>query len=93
MEWSEIGYRNGSFKPISNIGLTGMSPDSYIRDIHQSVPEARLVVIAHPHNINADDIYAVKMNGVSLLSGCNLNSVKPILITGSPTLSFIMSRF
>ncbi|MCA6221266.1 beta/alpha barrel domain-containing protein [Photorhabdus antumapuensis] len=70
VEWFEIGYRNGSFKPISNIGLTGMSPDSYIRDIHQSVPEAKLVVIAHPHNINADDIYAMKTNGVSLLRLC-----------------------
>ncbi|MDE1483349.1 3-hydroxy-3-methylglutaryl-CoA lyase [Xenorhabdus bovienii] len=70
MEWFEIGYRNGSFKPISNIGLTGMSPDSYIWDIHRAVPEAKLVVIAHPHNINADDIHAMKMNGVSLLRLC-----------------------
>ncbi|MDE9553083.1 helix-turn-helix domain-containing protein [Xenorhabdus bovienii] len=62
MEWFEIGYRNGSFKPISNIGLTGMSPDSYIWDIHRAVPEAKLVVIAHPHNINADDIHAMLYN-------------------------------
>ncbi|MDE1476354.1 hypothetical protein [Xenorhabdus bovienii] len=43
MEWFEIGYRNGSFKPISNIGLTGMSPDSYIWDIHRAVPEAKVL--------------------------------------------------
>lgn len=24
VEWIEIGYRNGSFKPIADIGLTGM---------------------------------------------------------------------
>ncbi|WP_340621503.1 3-hydroxy-3-methylglutaryl-CoA lyase [Xenorhabdus siamensis] len=70
VEWFEIGYRNGSFKPISNIGITGISPDSYISDIHQAVPEAKLVIIAHPHNINANDIYAMKANGVSLLRLC-----------------------
>ncbi|MEQ1976906.1 3-hydroxy-3-methylglutaryl-CoA lyase, partial [Xenorhabdus sp. SGI240] len=67
VEWFEIGYRNGSFKPIPNIGLTGISPDSYISDIHQMVPKAKLVVIAHPHNINVHDIHAMKANGISLL--------------------------
>ncbi|WFQ78923.1 3-hydroxy-3-methylglutaryl-CoA lyase [Xenorhabdus sp. SF857] len=70
VEWFEIGYRNGSFKPIPNIGLTGISPDSYISDIHQMVPKAKLVVIAHPHNINVHDIHAMKANGISLLRLC-----------------------
>ncbi|WP_237387887.1 3-hydroxy-3-methylglutaryl-CoA lyase [Xenorhabdus sp. Sc-CR9] len=70
IEWIEIGYRNGSFKPIPNIGLAGLSPDSYIQNIHKAVPEARLVIIAHSHNINSDDILALKENGISLLRLC-----------------------
>ncbi|PHM44973.1 4-hydroxy-2-oxovalerate aldolase [Xenorhabdus mauleonii] len=70
VEWFEIGYRNGSFSSVPNIGLTGLSPDSYIAGIHQMVPEAKLAVIAHPHNINVSDIHAMKASGVSLLRLC-----------------------
>lgn len=70
VEWIEIGYRNGSFKPIPNIGLTGISSNRYINFIHQAAPNVRIVVIAHPHNITTDDITQMKMYGVSLLRLC-----------------------
>lgn len=70
VEWIEIGYRNGSFKPISNIGITGLSPDEYIQRIHHAVPNAKLVVIAHPHNINNDDVVRMKLHGVKMLRIC-----------------------
>ncbi|MGX5010742.1 3-hydroxy-3-methylglutaryl-CoA lyase [Enterobacter asburiae] len=70
VEWIEIGYRNGSFKPIVDIGLTGMSPDNYIQAIHDAVPEAKLVVIAHPHNITRQDIIRLRECGVALLRLC-----------------------
>jgi len=70
VEWIEIGYRNGSFKPIPDIGMTGMSCDSYIQQIHNAVPEAKLVVIAHPHNIDQEDIISMKMLGVAMLRIC-----------------------
>lgn len=80
VEWIEIGYRNGSFKPIPNIGITGMSPDNYISLLHDSVPDAKLVVIAHPHNITQDDIKKMKMHGVSLLRLCiKTDNPKPAL--------------
>ncbi|EIP3426415.1 hypothetical protein LSE82_005297 [Salmonella enterica] len=47
-----------------------MSPDEYIQQIHNAVPDAKLVVIAHPHNINHDDVIRMKMHGVSLLRIC-----------------------
>lgn len=70
VELIEIGYRNGFFKPIPNIGITGMSPDEYIQNIHHAVPDAKLVLIAHPHNINHDDVVHMKMHGVNLLRIC-----------------------
>jgi len=51
VEFVEIGYRNGSFKPIPNIGLTGLSSNNYIQQINNAVPEAKIVVMAHPTNI------------------------------------------
>ncbi|MGK4333690.1 3-hydroxy-3-methylglutaryl-CoA lyase [Lonsdalea quercina] len=70
VEWIEIGYRNGSFKPIPNIGLTGISPDKYIDAIHRAAPNVKIVVIAHPHNITTDDITKMKAHGVSMLHLC-----------------------
>lgn len=70
VKWIEIGYRNGSFKPIPNIGLTGISPDKYIGAIHRSTPNVKIVVIAHPHNITTDDITKMKSHGVSMLRLC-----------------------
>ncbi len=70
VEWMEIGYRNGSFKPMPDMGITGHSPDSYIKAIHDAVPEAKIVVIAHPHNITENDVVNMKNNGVSLLRLC-----------------------
>lgn len=70
VEWIEIGYRNGSFKPIPNIGMTGLSPDSYIRYIHDFAPDVKIVVIAHPHNITTEDIQEMKANGLSMIRLC-----------------------
>ncbi|WP_279051455.1 3-hydroxy-3-methylglutaryl-CoA lyase [Cedecea davisae] len=70
VEWIEIGYRNGSFKPIPNIGMTGLTPDSYIHFIHAAAPEAKVVVIAHPHNITTEDIKEMKASGISMLRLC-----------------------
>ncbi|USA55383.1 hypothetical protein NDN13_09430 [Acinetobacter sp. C32I] len=80
VEYVEIGYRNGSFKPIPNIGLTGISPNKYIEKIHTNVPEAKLVIIAHPHNISESDIYDMKSAGVDTIRLCiKSDNTKPTL--------------
>lgn len=80
VEYVEIGYRNGSFKPIPNIGLTGISPNKYIEKIHTNVPEAKLVIIAHPHNISESDIYDMKGAGVDTIRLCiKSDNTKPTL--------------
>lgn len=33
VEWIEIGYRNGSFKPIPDIGITGVSPGEHLEEV------------------------------------------------------------
>jgi len=70
VEFVEIGYRNGSFKPIPNIGLTGLSSNNYIQQINNAVPEAKIVVMAHPTNIELNDLKMMKENGVNLLRLC-----------------------
>ncbi|WP_286296850.1 hypothetical protein [Vibrio apostichopi] len=70
IEWIEIGYRNGSFKPISNIGITGRGENEYIREIHNAVPHANLCMIAHAHNISYQDIDEMKEAGVGMLRLC-----------------------
>ncbi|MEL6117769.1 hypothetical protein P0Y67_21450 [Photobacterium sp. SP02] len=70
IEWIEIGYKNGSFKPIDNIGITGMCSNQYVSKIHRAVPEANLCVICHTKNISKSDITHLYGNGVGFLRLC-----------------------
>lgn len=70
VEWIEIDYRNGSFKPIPSIGLTEISSENHIELIHKSAPNVKIIVIAHPRNIAPDDVKKMKACGVSLLRLC-----------------------
>lgn len=80
VEWIEIGYRNGSFKPIEGIGLTGISTNNYIKLINDSAPDVKIVIIAHPNNITIDDLIQMKNCGVSLLRLCiQAENPKPAL--------------
>ncbi len=74
VEYIEIGYRNGSFKPINGIGLTGITPDSYISDIRSAVLSDCLCVMVHTKNIIADDIVRMHHLGVNMLRFCWDNS-------------------
>ncbi|QEE09767.1 4-hydroxy-2-oxovalerate aldolase [Bartonella kosoyi] len=66
VEYVEIGYRKGSFKPMDNVGQTALCSNDYIQLLHKAVPDAKLVIIAHPHNINQSDIRELKNFGVIL---------------------------
>jgi len=70
VEWIEIGYRNGSFKPIANVGITGLSPDGYIRYIQNFALDVKIVVIAHLHNITTEYIQEMKANALSMIRLC-----------------------
>ncbi len=70
IEWIEIGYRKGSFRPIPGIGLTGITDNDYIRTLRQAAPRAGLCVMAHPKNITHDDIVEMHEAGASMLRFC-----------------------
>ncbi|MBB6174320.1 4-hydroxy 2-oxovalerate aldolase [Nocardiopsis mwathae] len=70
MEWIEIGYRNGSFKPMPDIGITGLGADDYIRAIADVVAPERLCMILHPKNITEDDLPRMYEAGIRLVRFC-----------------------
>ena len=70
IDYIEVGYRNGSFKPMDNIGITGNSDNQYLQLVKQSHPEAQLGVIYHPRNIKEKDIDDMFNIGISLLRCC-----------------------
>lgn len=70
MEWVEIGYRNGSFKPQPGIGRTGAGADDYIRAVAEVVPPERLCMILHPKNITGDDLPRMYEAGIRLVRFC-----------------------
>ena len=86
IDFIEVGYRNGSFKPIKNIGITGISDDNYLTLVHQIIRSARTSVIYHPKNVNEQDIVRMNQLGVDMLRCCydlnnTENSLKYIQLT------------
>ncbi|OLL56898.1 hypothetical protein KAE70_00960 [Bartonella henselae] len=76
VEYIEIGYRNGSFKPMNNVGQTALCSNDYIQLLHDAIPNAKLAIIAHPHNINQSDIRKLKKLGITFLRLClNKNDI------------------
>ncbi|MFF8308838.1 beta/alpha barrel domain-containing protein [Streptomyces lydicus] len=70
MEWVEIGYRNGSFKPQPGIGRTGVGADDYIRAVAEAVSPDRLCMILHPKNITSEDLGRMYEAGIRLVRFC-----------------------
>ncbi|MDO0929482.1 hypothetical protein QQY24_30265 [Streptomyces sp. TG1A-8] len=70
VEWVEIGYRKGSFKPKPGVGLTGAGADDYIRAVASVIPPERICMILHPRNIEDDDLTAMFEAGVRLVRFC-----------------------
>ena len=70
IEWIEIGYRNGSFKHIDNIGQTGLSPDHYIQILRSTTESPCICVMAHPKKITEQDLEQMRLLGVDMLRFC-----------------------
>ncbi|MEV8094350.1 hypothetical protein [Kitasatospora sp. NPDC085879] len=82
VEWIEIAYRNGSFKPVPDIGLTGRGDDAFIRAAADAIGPDRVCVILHPHNTDDDDLAAVHEAGARLLRICaDASAPAPALAT------------
>jgi len=67
IEYIEIGYRNGSYNPIKNMGRAGLCDKNYLKLCQSLIRNAKIAVMAHPININQADLAELKACGVRLL--------------------------
>lgn len=70
IEYIEIGYRNGSIRPIANLGLAGLCGKDYLLLCKKLIKNSKIAVMAHPTNLNFDDLKELKKCGVHLLRVC-----------------------
>ncbi|CEG55853.1 beta/alpha barrel domain-containing protein [Legionella fallonii] len=70
VEYIEIGYRNGSIRPIDNLGRAGFCYKDYLHLCRSLIKKATIAVMAHPNNIDEADLIELKDAGVSLLRIC-----------------------
>ncbi|AUG78465.1 4-hydroxy 2-oxovalerate aldolase [Kitasatospora sp. MMS16-BH015] len=70
LEWVEIAYRNGSFKPIPGIGPSGRGEDDYIRAFADLIGPDRVGMILHPKNVDPTDLDRMYRAGARLVRIC-----------------------
>lgn len=66
IEHIEIGYRNG-VPAETGVGLTGKTPDDYVKAIREEVPKARLSVMYSPKLITEKDLETLAGLGVAMV--------------------------
>lgn len=74
VKYIEIGYRNCPPKE-SNVGLTGKTPNEYIKILRAEVPDAKLAVMYSPALITEDDLVQMADLGVAMVR-CSLPHTK-----------------
>lgn len=74
LEYIEIGYRNGSIHPIADLGRAGYSDKAYLNQCKSLITRTKMAVMAHPQNLNQDDVSELKSCGVDLLRLCVLKN-------------------
>ena len=72
VDYIEIGYRNGSIIPIDNIGRAGLCDKAYLLNCHSLIKNSKIAVMAHPQNVNQEELAELKACGVTLLRVCVL---------------------
>lgn len=70
IEYIEIGYRNGSLKPIKNIGESGLCNEAYLHYCRENIKNAKMTVIAHPRNISFRDLMLMRDANVDAVRLC-----------------------
>lgn len=70
IDYIEVGYRNGPFKSMPNIGPTGICDKSYLQYCRQLIRRAQLTVILHPKNLQQDDFKEMHNIGVDCVRIC-----------------------
>lgn len=70
IDYIEIGYRNGSLKPILNIGNAGLCHSDYLNLCRSIIKKSKMTVMLHPHNVNEHDLDELKVHKVDTLRIC-----------------------
>ncbi len=70
IDYIEVGYRNGSFNPINNIGNAGLCSYDYLQFCRKFISQSKLTVMIHPKNIKQHDIREMKECGVDCIRVC-----------------------
>lgn len=70
VEYIEIGYRNGSIRPIPSIGDAGMCQKPYLELCRSIVQNAGIAVMVHPKNVTSADLKELKECGTDLVRIC-----------------------
>lgn len=70
IEYIEVGYRNGSFGSINDIGDTGLCPAAYLRYCRSLLKRSKLTVMLHPHNVGLSDLDELRLCKVDTLRVC-----------------------
>lgn len=70
IDYVEVGYRNGSFKPMKDIGSAGTCSRSYLEYCRKNMISSKLTVMLHPKNVRNDDIKEMHDCGVDAIRVC-----------------------
>ena len=70
IEYIEIGYRNGSIRPLANLGRAGCCYPDYLELCRSLIQKANIAVMVHPNNVSDVDLKNLKDCGVHLLRIC-----------------------
>lgn len=70
LDYIEIGYRKGPEKGAKGLGTTAVTDRAYMLSLREAAPEAKLVVMLHPHNIEERDLAELQEIGISMVRVC-----------------------
>lgn len=70
IDYIEIGYRNGALHPIKGIGRAGLSDNQYVKFCRDHVTRSKIAIMAHPENLQIEDLHELKDLGIDLLRLC-----------------------
>lgn len=85
VDYIEIGYRNGSIHPITNVGVAGRCEKDYLLYCRTLISRAKISVMVYPNRVTIADLVELKDCGVALLRIC---VVKGGLLEAEPLIEF-----
>jgi 4-hydroxy 2-oxovalerate aldolase len=70
LEYIEIGYRNGAYQDLEDIGCAGLCKREYLELCQSLVKKAKITVMVCPKKVTKSDLTELKECGVELVRIC-----------------------